>query len=538
VLEQAPTQNIANILNYKTGVHESKIRNFQEDIKIWMRSNSTCAFPEIPTNCGRKFDEYFREIMHKYLQWKSNVQNYLTNKIAEEYISHKIANNCLGYNELITLTLKILLDEEYRRKYVKNYHVILDEAQDTDETQFKILINLISPNFYEIIFGDEEYDEIELTSFSMVGDPKQSIYPERADVRFYISLHNRLVDRGFLKQLNFDITLRCPEQIVKFVNNTFGNAFLNSNIKFSPMCTKFGSRQGYVEILKGESMHMLSQIFSKKTCQDFGAKNFSDICILAPRKSWLSEIAKFFNADEFLPETQLGFSESLENVPSLLKWTASTLHFLNNICDYRELAGILREIFGINTREIIQYFNHSNSEACAAIHDEFISLKHEQKNLSLTNFIRKAMDKFHLASRIRVLNIFSDKEIGAHYETIMDLTYRPNLSCDALERKLISLYKNPQASAAINENAVQLFSFHKSKGQEWQTVILPFMHRKRKLISSKGAGDDESALANEKRMLFVACTRAKERLILIDDSECYKSNERSNIVSSASLVNM
>jgi ATP-dependent exoDNAse (exonuclease V) beta subunit len=536
-LGEAPMQNVADILHYKAGIRESKIRNFQEDVEVWIRSHRACAFPEIPENCGRKFDQYFRETMREYLQWKLAVQNYLTNKIAAEYVSHKIANNCLGYNELTTLTLKILLDAEYRRKCVENYHVILDEAQDTDELQFKILINLIAPGFYEKIFEDEDYGKIEHTSFSMVGDPKQSIYPERADVKFYIYLHDRLVERKFLRQLNFDITLRCPKRVVEFVNDNFENAFLNSDIKFSPMCAGLDAERGHVDVLKGESMRMLSQVFSGKICRDLEVKKFSDICILAPRKSWLSKIAEFFKGNESMPRMQLGFSETLENVPSLLKWVAATLHFLNNICDHRELAGILREIFGINTREVIQYFNHSNSETCAAIHDKFISLKHGQKNLSLPNFIRALMDKFHLVSRIKILNILPEREVDAHYEMIMDLTYETGLGCDDLEKKLISMCKKPQISTAVDENAVQLFSFHKSKGLEWQVVILPFMHRKRKLMNFAGLDGNAVALANEKRMLFVACTRAKKRLILIDDSEYCESNERHNIISSASLIN-
>jgi ATP-dependent exoDNAse (exonuclease V) beta subunit len=532
--KEAPTQNVADILHYTAGAHECKVLDFQENVKIWMRSNGTCTFPEIPRNCGHTFNKYFSETMGEYLQWRSDVQNYLIGRIAAEYVAYKIASNCLGYQELTTLTLKILLDVEYRKKHVKNHHVILDEAQDTDEMQFKILLNLVSPGFYEKISNKEECNEIETASFSMVGDPKQSIYPERADVKFYLSLHERLVDRKFVKQLNFDLTLRCHGQIVEFVNNAFKNAFSCDGIEFSKMCARPLAPLGHVDVLKGESMQVLAQIFFGETCQNLGVKNFCDVCILAPRKSWLHEIANSFAGNGLMPKVQFGICEPLENIPSLLKWTASALHFLNNICDHREFAGILREIFGISTSEVIQYFNHSNSETCKEIHDDFISLKREQGNFSLTNFVRRIMDKFCLVARIRLLDIFSEDEISTQYETIMDLTYGPRLSCDDLEKKLISAYKKPPTSTVVDKDAVQLFSFHKSKGLEWDVVILPFMHRRRKLVGS----DSATILANEKRMLFVACTRAKERLILTDDSECYSGNKRSNIISSASLIGM
>jgi len=186
--------------------------------------------------------------------------------------------------------------------------------------------------------------------------------------------------------------------------------FAGSDVKFVPMCAKPRSQQGCIEILKGESITTLIEFLSNKACDDRGVKYFSEICILAPRKSWLSEIARSCGGDKTLPKMQLGFSETLESIPSLMKWTASILHFLNNICDLRELAGILREIFGISTREVIKFFNHNDSSICESIHGELIALKYEQKSLALPNFVRKIMDKFYLVSRIRLLNIFSDEK--------------------------------------------------------------------------------------------------------------------------------
>ncbi|MDR3273846.1 MAG: UvrD-helicase domain-containing protein [Puniceicoccales bacterium] len=462
------------------------------------------------------------------------MKNLLANKISEAYIAFKISNNSLSYNDLMAITLKILLDEEYRKNHVQNYSVILDEAQDTDETQFKILLNLLLPNFYEKIFSGGECDALQSASFSMVGDPKQSIYADRVDVKFYISVHNKLVETKFLKQLDFNVTMRCPSRIVEFVNTSFGRAFADSDVKFISMCAKPGSQQGCVETLKGKSIKTSIELLSNKTCGDWDVKCFSEICILAPRKSWLSEMAKSCEGDKALPKMQLGFGEPLEGTPSLMKWTASILHFLNNICDHRELAGILREIFGISTREVIKFFNHNDSTTCESVHGELIALKYEQKSLTLPNFVRKIMDKFHLISRIRLLNIFSDEKINAHYESIMDATYQTDLSCDDLEKKLIELYRNPQTSPVVDKNSIQLISFHKSKGLEWPVVILPFMRRERKLMKSKLGTD---ALENERRMLFVACTRAKEKLILIDDSEFYEPSRRGNMISSYSLIN-
>jgi ATP-dependent exoDNAse (exonuclease V) beta subunit len=529
--EPVPEQSIAELLNFKaTAAGREKIQNFQEDVRLWSRSRGTCPFPEVPAIRGK--NEQFLEKVHGYLQWKSNMENYLVGKIFRQYVEFKSFRNTLSYNDLTALTLEVLSDAEYRERHIQNYSIILDEAQDTDETQFRILLNLVAPNFHEILSGGGKWDGAQAGTFSMVGDPKQAIYSDRADVKFYISTHNRLVEKRFLKQLDFSVTMRCPSQIVEFVNDSFGGVFAESGMNFVPMRARDGAQRGCVEVLKGESVKTIAEIFSGKACNDLGVRNFSEICILAPRKSWLCEIAESCNGGEALPKTQFGFGKSLENTPSLPKWMASALHFMNNVCDHRELAGILREIFGISTREIIQFFNRGSGAACESIHGDFLALKHEQNRTCLPNFVRKIMDKFHLIQRIRLLNIFSEGEISAHYESIMDAAYRTNFSGD-LEKEVVRLYKNPRETSAVDKNSIQLFSFHGSKGLEWPVVILPFMRRERKLMNSKSS---VGAMENEQRMLFVACTRAKEKLIVIDDSECHTSRRRANMISSFSLV--
>ncbi|MDR0679903.1 MAG: UvrD-helicase domain-containing protein, partial [Puniceicoccales bacterium] len=118
-----PMEDIAEILAYEASTNEDKIRNFQRDVKLWVNSEGTCLFPEIPKVREQNFSKHCSEKIQTYLQWKSEMECYLANKINEEYIAFKIAHNSLGYNELTNLTLKILADKEYREEYVQDYAV-------------------------------------------------------------------------------------------------------------------------------------------------------------------------------------------------------------------------------------------------------------------------------------------------------------------------------------------------------------------------------------------------------------------------------
>ncbi|MDR3273845.1 MAG: UvrD-helicase domain-containing protein [Puniceicoccales bacterium] len=59
--EPIPMESIGELLNYKAEADEGKIRAFQGDVKIWLNSNGTCSFPEIPVVHGQKFSKCFHE---------------------------------------------------------------------------------------------------------------------------------------------------------------------------------------------------------------------------------------------------------------------------------------------------------------------------------------------------------------------------------------------------------------------------------------------------------------------------------------------
>jgi ATP-dependent exoDNAse (exonuclease V) beta subunit len=120
-LNPIPEQNIVELLNFEPiSAGKRKIQNFQGDIRIWLRSQGTCPFPAVPLVRGE--NEQFQEKIRGYLQWKSDAENYLTNKISEEYVTFKIFRNVLTYGDLTALALKILLDEKYVKTCAESQH--------------------------------------------------------------------------------------------------------------------------------------------------------------------------------------------------------------------------------------------------------------------------------------------------------------------------------------------------------------------------------------------------------------------------------
>ncbi len=71
---------------------------------------------------------------------------------------------------------------------------------------------------------------------------------------------------------------------------------------------------------------------------------------------------------------------------------------------------------------------------------------------------------------------------------------------------------------AKNDDAVSIVTMHASKGLEWKVVILPDVNEG--VVPHKKAVTD-AELEEERRMFFVAMTRAKEKLFIfyIDEKE-------------------
>jgi DNA helicase-2/ATP-dependent DNA helicase PcrA len=99
---------------------------------------------------------------------------------------------------------------------------------------------------------------------------------------------------------------------------------------------------------------------------------------------------------------------------------------------------------------------------------------------------------------------------------VLDLLQEAAGECDSYEEWLERIRKEQDGMAEMkkkaDEDAVQLMTMHSSKGLEYRVVVIPEMNEGQ-IPSSRCVKSSE--IEEERRLLYVAMTRAKERLFLL-----------------------
>jgi ATP-dependent helicase/nuclease subunit A len=182
-----------------------------------------------------KYLESAREVVKKHFDYRENSFFMEYNKIAidlakqilNKYQSIKQSKNYLDYNDLIKYTYN-LLNLSSSREWIKYKldgginHILVDESQDTSQTQWDI-INSIIQDF----FSGETISSGKNKSIFVVGDVKQSIYSfQGARPDLFSNLQSSFKEsfdfsnREFI-QNSLAKTYRLPKGINNYIKDAF-----------------------------------------------------------------------------------------------------------------------------------------------------------------------------------------------------------------------------------------------------------------------------------------------------------------------------
>jgi len=184
-----------------------------------------------------------QESYHDNIAWLNAGHRYL-----HYYQQLKLRQRQLDFTDLEWQACQ-LLNTAYHAHWIQYKmdqrinHFLVDEFQDTNPTQWRMLLPLLE----ELASGESERDR----SVFLVGDAKQSIYSfRRADAQLFSYARSWLAEHLSAQQAPLNISWRSSPAIIDFVNHLFSAGTLHHHLDdFKPHDTHQHALPGRVEFL-------------------------------------------------------------------------------------------------------------------------------------------------------------------------------------------------------------------------------------------------------------------------------------------------
>lgn len=428
-------------------------------------------------------------------------------KIYEKYEDKLYQNNSVDFDDLLLLPIKLFKENpDVLERYQDLYqYILIDEYQDTNQAQY-ILTKLISEKNRRI---------------TCVGDDSQSIYSFRG--ANYKNILNFEKDYPDAKTILLEQNYRSTSTILDAANQVIKN---NSQRKDKKLWTDKGTGEkikyyrAYNE--RDEAQYVIRKI---KELVNKGTE-YKDIAILY-RTNAQSRVVEEEMLKENLPYRVIGsfYFYSRKEIKDLIAYLRLIHNSKDNISLLRVIntpkRGIgLKTIENLTSKadeEGISIYDAINSGKELEFKNTIEKLKIVAEDLTLTELIDKVLDasgmkkelesEQSLESEVRLENLEEFKSITKAFEEKEGLI---SLEDFLLEISLISdveEYKD-------DPNRISLMTVHSVKGLEFDNVFVIGMEEG--IFPHMNSLMENMALEEERRLCYVAITRAKDNLHLVN----------------------
>lgn len=432
----------------------------------------------------------------------------ITYKVYKRYQETLLCNNSLDFDDLLIMPI-ILFNKhsEVLKSYQEIFrYVFIDEYQDTNEAQY-LLSKMISAKYKNIC---------------VVGDDSQSIYSWRG--ANFKNILNFEKDYKDAKVILLEQNYRSTKMILNAANSLIKN---NVKRKDKNLWTnnEDGNKIKYVRAMdeKDEAMSVTREV---KTLKEKGV-NLDEIAVLYRTNAQSRTIEEaFLNSN--IPYRIVGAFAFYSR-----KEIKDLLAYLKLIYNPKDDVSLLRVINypkrGIGTKtidklsleatlnetSIFEAINHGKE---LEFKNNIIKMKEESENLSLTETIDMVLElsgikhdlesEHTLEADIRLENLEEFKSISKTFEdesgiaSLEDFLNEVSLVSDVNEQK------NDDASK------VTLMTMHAVKGLEFEYVFVIGLEEN--IFPHVNCIEEHDGLEEERRLCYVAITRAKKQLYLLN----------------------
>lgn len=419
-------------------------------------------------NIKDNYKKFFKE--YKYKHYKNQK---VANQSYEYYSSIFYNNNCLNFDLVLDIANEIIKDDYVCKCIEAKYpYILIDEYQDSSiamHALFKTLIDKTNIIFY------------------IVGDPDQAIYGFTASSPEY---YNELFESEIFQKIEFSKNYRTQNNIFTVVKNFLTNtqqiAAVNKNTScYYKKCSN----------LKEQIEYIISTILSK--LDNKGIKR-RDICILYrdfhsenPIINILNENnVKFVDSNKVYVDKDYNDSDVVTFIEDIVLWLLGKSKQDKELTFKQLFADYIRIFY---KKKILSY--DDKKELKVSLYKILTDYSFNE-NTKFLDFIT------YINTQLNIEKLLEDNnpdEIEV-LKSIMDKT----VECSIIQF----------AEYIESEDSVRLLSAHSSKGLEYKVVIIPDLEDGR-YPSWWISSNNKEELAEERRLLFVATTRAKDYLFIL-----------------------
>ncbi len=523
---------------------EAKKLDYEHNFSIYDKEDSVSLVNNILEQMNISFDNYNPNNIHSKISFCKNhmisAEEYINNiasnaverkigEIFKEYTKRLKLNNSMDFDDLLLKPIELFnSNEKVLTKYRKQFrYILVDEFQDTNKAQYEILKMLV--------FGK--------TKLCVVGDDAQSIYGWRgADIKNMLSFENDFPKcKVFRLEQNYRSTktiLRAADSVIKNNQEQLTKTLWTDNEE--------GDKVSYIRCSdeKDEAFQISRRIKDEITKKKLSLKDIAILYRINSQSRALEEgMRKAKIAYKIIGGVEFYKRKEIKDIVAYLR-------VIVNQNDEESLLRIMnfpqRGIGNTSITKMISFARKLNLTLFTTMARVFevIEVKERiQKNvkqfkLLLDKYIdlREKLSLFELTStlidELEVLKMYKEEnsaESKQRYDNVQELlsairdftTQKPDAAIEDFLAE-VSLIAGID-SFVDEENSITMMTVHSAKGLEFPVVFVTGLEEDIFPLNTKF--DSNANTEEERRLFYVGCTRAKNKLYLTYSRSRYRFGE-------------
>lgn len=530
----------------------------------------------------QEFYQKTQEFKNQQLQYFSKLIELLSSSLISEYENIKAKKALLDYDDLIEKSCLLLSNSDAKEWILYKLdgfidHLLVDEAQDTSGSQWKVINSLIT-EFY----SGEGSNKTDRTIF-VVGDAKQSIFSfQGAELNTFIETNLKLAEKIYYANKKFsnielEVSYRSGQEILDVVYAVFCSqqkiapysfampiynleAFrknLKSSVELWPLCKAPSEKQDFWPIKENPQSENVQIILANQIASYIKTLIDSKIILSSTQKAVRPQdiMILFRKRDQLVKQVIRSLEEHNLHTSGLdrinlqenmaVQDLLNIARFVLNPDDDLNLASLLKSaIIGATDKELYDLTTnrtgslwHSleiNSTKYQDLHGKLLEFQTLYTQTNILEFFQYITDIMGYRALLTEQNDDAINELLYICENYM---IQHNNSMQKFLLWLGSINSSIKREN-LGEDQIRIMTVHGAKGLQAPIVIMCdttsmpsnnnrfFWAENKQLVASKHSEDSSEYLQELKneakklgyaeylRLLYVAMTRAQEKLII------------------------